>query len=151
MVTKSQSLCFKNSITRWCCVDSWSWTTLDTLMPSFFSGTFNLPTDKAIELSLPKITSGAAHDQLPTQHQRVIELLKRRLLWMVRYCIPGRSVHALRPEPQRHLLLKARVYRVLCPSTLAGETISFSANTSRTKVSCRKNKRVAEFLECSIL
>jgi hypothetical protein len=58
-------------------------------------------------------------------NKNTIEFLKRRLLWMVR-CIPGRSVHALRPEPQRHLLLKARVYRVLCPSALAGEAIELS-------------------------
>ena len=31
--------------------------------------------------------------------------------------VPARSVHALRPDPHRDLLLKARVYRVLSADT----------------------------------
>jgi hypothetical protein len=70
-----------------------------------------------LTLDSQKITSGAAHDQLSKQASDwILEaqlfvdagFLKRSFLWMVR-TVPGRNVHALRPEPHRDLLLKARM------------------------------------------
>jgi hypothetical protein len=63
------------------------------------------------------ITSGAMTSLSKQASDRIVELLKCRLLCTGRCTVPGRNVHALRPEPHRDLLLKARVCPVLSFST----------------------------------